>query len=319
MESGINYTQNTLKTITRKKTSPWLVFLRQWQLYAMILLPVVYILIFAYGPMFGIVVAFKDFSIRRGILGSEWIGFKYFEQFLSTPHFYNLLRNTVVLSLYSLVAGFIMPIILALALNETKNILFKKTVQMVTFFPNFISTVVMVGIILQFLNSNGGFVNNVIKLLGGETINFMGIPSMWRHIYVWSGVWQGMGYGAVIYIAALSGVDPEIIESSIIDGVSRPQRVWYIDIPSILPTVTILLILSIGNIMNVGFEKVYLMQNNLNLDVSEVISTYVYKRGLVNYQYSYSTAVGLFNSVVNFILLIIANAVARRVGESSLW
>ncbi len=212
-----------------------------------------------------------------------------------------------------------MPIILALCLNEIKNILFKKTVQMITYFPYFISTVVMVGIVLQMLNLQGGFVNNLITLLGGKPINFMGIPKLWRHIYVWSGVWQNTGYGAIIYIAALSGVDPQLIESAVIDGASRIQRVRHIDLPAIAPTVTIMLILGIGGIMNVGFEKVYLMQNNLNLDVSEIISTYVYKRGLQHYQYSYSTAVGLFNSIVNFILLLIANTVARRIGESSLW
>jgi putative aldouronate transport system permease protein len=294
-------------------------FCRQWQLYMMVLLPVIYILIFAYGPMGGVVVAFKDFSIRRGIMGSDWVGLKYFKQFLSTPLFYNLLRNTIIISLYGLIAGFVMPIILALCLNEIKNILFKKTVQMITYFPYFISTVVMVGIVLQMLNLQGGFVNNLITLLGGKPINFMGIPKLWRHIYVWSGVWQNTGYGAIIYIAALSGVDPQLIESAVIDGASRIQRVRHIDLPAIAPTVTIMLILGIGGIMNVGFEKVYLMQNNLNLDVSEIISTYVYKRGLQHYQYSYSTAVGLFNSIVNFILLLIANTVARRIGESSLW
>ncbi|HHW91048.1 MAG TPA: sugar ABC transporter permease [Clostridiales bacterium] len=314
----MNATFNS-KSVNKKKRSPLMTFCRQWQLYMMVLLPVIYILIFAYGPMGGVVVAFKDFSIRRGIMGSDWVGLKYFKQFLSTPLFYNLLRNTIIISLYGLIAGFVMPIILALCLNEIKNILFKKTVQMITYFPYFISTVVMVGIVLQMLNLQGGFVNNLITLLGGKPINFMGIPKLWRHIYVWSGVWQNTGYGAIIYIAALSGVDPQLIESAVIDGASRIQRVRHIDLPAIAPTVTIMLILGIGGIMNVGFEKVYLMQNNLNLDVSEIISTYVYKRGLQHYQYSYSTAVGLFNSIVNFILLLIANTVARRIGESSLW
>lgn len=308
-----------IKGTIKKKKSPLIVFFKQWQLYLMVLLPVVYILIFYYAPMFGIVVAFKDFSIRRGILGSEWVGLKYFQQFLSTPLFYQLLRNTVMLSLYGLVAGFFMPILLALALNDVKNVFFKKTVQMVTYFPYFISTVVMVGIILQLLNPQGGLINNIIAMLGGERINFMGDPKLWRSIYVWSGVWQGTGYGAIIYIAALSGVDPQLVESAVIDGVSRVQRVRYIDLPAIAPTVTIMLVLAIGGIMAVGYEKVYLMQNTLNLDVSEIIATYVYKRGLINYQYSYSTAVGLFNSVVNFLLLIFANTIARRVSENSLW
>ncbi|WP_216086239.1 ABC transporter permease [Mahella australiensis] len=292
---------------------------KQWQLYLMVSLPIVYILIFCYVPMGGIIIAFKDFSMRRGIWGSEWVGLKYFHQFLATPLFSQLLSNTILLSLYSLVAGFFMPIILALALNEVQNVFFKKTVQMVTYFPYFISTVVMVGIVLQILSPQGGLVNNVIELLGGERVNFMGEPKLWRHIYVWSGVWQNTGYSAIIYIAALSGVDSEQIEAAVIDGVSRIQRVWYIDLPAIAPTATIMLILGIGGIMNVGFEKVYLMQNPLNLDVSEVISTFVYKKGLINYQYSYATAVGLFNSVVNFILILGANTMARHIGETSLW
>lgn len=302
-----------------KQVSPALVFLKQWQLYAMVLLPVVYIILFAYVPMGGIIVAFKDYSLRKGILASDWVGLKYFAQFMSTPIFGNVLRNTVLLSLYSLAAGFVMPILLALALNEVKSVLFKKTVQMVTYFPFFISTVVMVGIIYQVLNPTGGIVNNVVELLGGKRVNYMSVTGLWRSIYVWSGVWQGTGYGAIIYIAALTAVDPQLVESAIIDGATRLQRVLHIDLPAMAPTITIMLILAIGNIMGVGFEKVYLMQNTLNLDVSEVISTYVYKRGLVNFQYSLATAVGVFNAIVNFIMLIIANTIARRVSESSLW
>jgi putative aldouronate transport system permease protein len=306
--------------VAQQYRTPFLtVFRRQWQLYAMILLPVLFITIFMYGPMFGIVVAFKDFSFRRGILGSEWVGLRYFRQFLTTPLFYNLLWNTVVLSIYSLVAGFLMPIILALALNEIRSMLVKKTVQMVTYFPYFISTVVMVGVVLQVLNPRGGFVNNVISAAGGTPVNFMGIPSLWRSIYVWSGVWQLTGYGAIIYLAALSAVDPALVDSAIIDGVTRPQRVRYIDLPTIAPTIVILLILAIGNIMSVGFEKAFLMQNAINLNVSEIISTYVYKRGLVHYQYSFATAVGVFNSIVNFLLLITANTVAKRTSEYNLW
>ena len=305
--------------IEQYRTPFFTVFRRQWQLYAMILLPVLFITIFMYGPMFGIVVAFKDFSFRRGILGSEWVGLRYFRQFLTTPLFYSLLLNTVVLSVYSLVAGFLMPIILALALNEIKSMFFKKTVQMVTYFPYFISTVVMVGIVLQVLSPRGGFVNNVISAMGGTPINFMGIPSLWRSIYVWSGVWQLTGYGAIIYLAALSAVDPALVDSAIIDGVTRPQRVRYIDLPTIAPTIIILLILAVGNIMSVGFEKAFVMQNNINLSVSEIISTYVYKRGLVHYQYSFATAVGVFNSVVNFLLLITANTVAKQTSEYNLW
>lgn len=295
------------------------IFMKQWQLYLMVLLPVVYILIFAYGPMGGIIVAFKDYSIRKGIMASPWAGLKYFEQFVSTPAFVNVLRNTAFLSLYSLAAGFVMPIFLALSLNEIKSVVLKKTVQMVTYFPFFISTVIMVGIVFQVLNPTGGIVNNIIEIFGGKKTNFMGITGLWRSIYVWSGVWQSTGYGAIIYIAALSGVDPQLVESAIIDGATRVQRVRHIDLPAIAPTVTIMLVLSIGNIMGIGFEKVFLMQNNLNLDVSEIISTYVYKRGLISFQYSFATAVGVFNSVINFMLLLLANMAARRLSENSLW
>lgn len=305
--------------VAQRKEPKMKVFAKQWQLYLMVLLPVLYILIFAYGPMGGIIVAFKDYSLRKGIIRSPWAGLKYFKDFLSTPDFFDVLRNTIVLSVYSLAAGFAAQIILALALNEIKSIAFKKTVQMVTYFPFFISTVVMVGIILQVLNPTGGIVNNVISMLGGKPVNFMGVTGMWRDIYVWSGVWQSTGYGAVIFIAALSGVDPQLVESAIMDGATRWRRVLNIDLPAIAPTVTIMLVLSIGNIMSVGFEKVYLMQNTLNLDVSEIISTYVYKRGLIKFQYSMATAVGLFNSVVNFALLLFANTVARRLSEHSLF
>jgi len=285
----------------------------------MVLLPVAFFVIFCYLPMGGIVIAFKRYTARDGIWGSDWVGWRYFKQFVTTPVFGQLLRNTVYLSFYSLVAGFFIPILLAIAINEVSNVVFKKTVQMVTYFPYFISTVVLVGMLLQMLALNGGLVNNLRGVFGLPALNFMGTPAWWRSIYVWSGVWQMSGYSAVIYIAALSSVDPQLVEAAVIDGATRVQRVIHVDIPTILPTVTIMLILAIGGVMSVGFEKAYLMQNNLNLDVSEIISTYVYKIGLLNYKYSYSTAVGLFNSVVNFLLLVTANAVAARVGETRLW
>jgi len=295
------------------------IFISQWQMYAMVALPVVYLLIFCYGPMFGVIMAFKDYSIRKGVWGSPWVGFKYFEQFLTMPVFTQLLTNTLSLSVYSMIAEFIFPILLALGLNEVNKVYFKKTVQMMTYFPYFISTVVLVGMLLQMLSLNGGLFNNVRSLFGLPALNFMGVPKWWRSIYVWSGVWQSSGYRAVIYIAALSAVDTQLVEAAVIDGASRVQRVIHIDIPSMIPTVTIMLILAVGNMMAVGFEKVYLMQNNLNLNISEIISTYVYKKGLLNSQYSYSTAVGLFNSVVNFALIITANAAAGRIGETKLW
>lgn len=292
---------------------------RQWQLYMFLLIPVACVIIFNYVPMYGITLAFKDYKIKQGILGSPWAGGKYFMQFFSSPNFGLTLKNTLVLSLYSLAAGFPMPILLALCLNEVKQQWFKKLVQMVSYAPYFISTVVMVGMMIQLLNARSGFVNELISMLGGTPVDFMAIPGLFRTLYVWSGVWQGMGYSAIIYIAALSNADPSLYEAAVIDGANRLQKIIHIDIPAIVPTMTLLLIMSLGNIMSVGAEKVYLMQNNLNLLTSETISTYVYKIGLISGQFSLSTAVGVFNSVVNFVLIVIVNTVARHVGETSLW
>ena len=292
---------------------------RQWQLYAFLLIPVALVIIFNYVPMYGITLAFKDYKIKQGILGSPWAGGKYFNQFFSSPNFSLTLKNTLILSLYSLAAGFPMPILLALCLNEVKQQWFKKLVQMVSYAPYFISTVVMVGMLIQLMNVRTGFVNKLISAVGGTPVDFMAVPGLFRTIYVWSGIWQSMGYSAIIYIAALSNADPSLYEAAIIDGASRLQKIVHIDIPTIVPTITLLLIMSLGNVMSVGAEKVYLMQNNLNLLTSEIISTYVYKIGLISGQFSLSTAVGVFNSVINFILIVMVNAIAKRVGETSLW
>lgn len=292
---------------------------RNWQLYLMVTPPMIFLLVFCYAPMGGIVLAFKDYSIRKGIFGSPWVGFEHFENFVTSPLFGTLLRNTLILSIYTFIVNFIIPIILALFINEIARPIFKKAVQMITFFPYLISVVVIAGMILQFLNLNGGLVNNIIRLFGGTPVDFMAKPEYFRHIYVWTDAWQRAGYGAVIYIAALAGIDPQLSESAILDGVTRLKRIRYIDLPTIAPTVTIMLLMGIGGIMSIGYEKTYLLQNNLNLDVSELISTYIYKRGLLNFEFSYSTAIGLFNSVVNLVLLISANAISKRVSETSLW
>lgn len=292
---------------------------RQWQLYLFLLLPVACVVIFSYVPMYGIVLAFKNYRPNKGILGSPWVGMKYFNQFFNSPSFLLLLKNTLILSLYSLLASLPVPILLALCLNEVRIPWFKKTVQMVTYAPYFISTVVMVGMLIQLMSIRSGFFNHLIQIFGGAPVDFMAIPSLFRTIYVFSGVWQGMGYSAVIYIAALSNVDPQLYEAAIIDGANRLQKIIHIDIPAILPTIVLMLIMSLGNVMSIGAEKVYLMQNNLNLSTSEIISTYVYKIGLINGQFSLSTAVGLFNSVINFVLIVIVNTIARRLGDTSLW
>lgn len=292
---------------------------KSWQLYVIILLPLIYILIFNYYPMYGAQIAFRDYIPTKGILGSDWVGLKYFKIFIKSPQFTRLISNTLGISIYGLIAGFPIPIILALALNTISNQRVKRVVQMTTYAPYFISTVVLVSIITQILNPNYGIINVIIKGMGYKPINFMGKAGLFKSIYVWSGIWQGAGYSAVIYLAALAGIDAELHEAAIVDGASRFKRVIYIDLPGILPTATILLILSTGRLMSVGFEKIFLMQNPLNLRTSDVIATYVYKIGLISSQFSYSTAIGLFNSIINLVLLIVVNHFAKKISETSLW
>jgi putative aldouronate transport system permease protein len=292
---------------------------RHWQLYFVILLPMAYLIIFKYIPMAGIVIAFKDYNVIKGIFGSEWVGLKYFRQFFDSPNFWLYMKNTLGISLYGLLLGFPAPIILALALNEVRNGLFKKSVQLVSYAPYFISTVIMVSIIIVNLTPNVGIVSKLFQMLGVENTNFMGIPSLFKSIYVWSDVWQHTGYGAIIYIAALAGVNPELYEAAKVDGASRIQKIINVDIPSLIPVSVILLILNLGNLMKLGFEKIYLMQNPLNLATSEVISTYVYKVGLLGSSFSFSSAIGVFNSVINLILLVGVNYIARKLSNNSLW
>lgn len=292
---------------------------KNYQLYIFLLPAILYFLIFQYGPMYGIQIAFKNFLPTKGIWGSPWVGFKHFRNFFGSHYFPVLIKNTLGISLYSLVAGFPIPIILALMINEVKNKHFKKLVQNVTYAPHFISTVVMVGMLMTFLSPTSGIINTFIKALGGEPIAFMSKSSMFKDIYVWSGIWQNAGWGTIIYLATLAGIDPSLHEAAIVDGATRLQRILYINIPGITPTMVIMLIMNAGGIMSVGFEKIYLMQNPLIMETSDVISTYVYRLGLLNAQYSFSSAVGLFNAVINFILLVTVNTIARRLSETSLW
>lgn len=293
--------------------------IKHWQLYLVILLPVAYIIVFYYVPMYGVQIAFRDYMPGEGFLESPGVGLKHFKAFISAHNFWTILGNTLGISIYTLIAGFPMPIILALFLNEMGNQKFKRTIQTITYAPHFITTVVMVSIIIQFMSPRVGVINNFIELLGGERINFMAVPQYFKSIYVWSGVWQSTGYSSIIYLAALASVDQALHEAATIDGATRFQRMWYIDIPGIMPTAVILLILSMGGIMNVGFEKIFAMQNSLNFSTSEVISTYVYKLGIQRANFSYATAVGLFNSVINLILLLTVNQIAKRTSETSLW
>lgn len=307
-------------TDKQKKRKDRIKLIKQnYQLYFFLIPAIVFIVLFMYGPLYGLQIAFKNYRPGKGIWGSDWAGFKWFIQFFSTPRCIEIIKNTLVVSIYSLIAGFPFPICLAIILNYVKNLRFKKFAQTVTYMPYFISTVVLVAMMNLFFSPSSGFINTIISACGGEPIYFMGISNLFPHMYVWSGIWQSMGYSSIIYIAALSGVSPELHESATIDGANILQRIWHIDIPTIMPTMIILLIMSCGNIMNVGYEKVYLMQNDLNIDASEVISTYVYKIGLINNQFSFSTAIGLMNNVINFIILVIANKLSNKVFGSGLW
>ena len=288
--------------------------LKCWQLYVFLLPALVILILFSYVPMYGVQLAFRDYNPIMGITGSPWVGFDHFTRFFNSYQFKQLIGNTLILSLYSLIVGFPIPIILALALNQVKNSKFKKLVQTVTYAPHFISVVVLVGMLGIFFSVNGGLVNEVIKLFGGEPKLFMGEVKYFRHMYVWSGIWQSMGWSAVIYLAALSGVSPELHEAATVDGATKLQRIWNIDLPTILPTIVTLLILNCGSVMSMGFEKAFLMQNPLNMENSEIIATYVYKMGLINAEYGFSTAVGLFNSVINCILLVTVNKVSKKIG-----
>lgn len=295
---------------------------KSWRMYVLLLFPLLYLLIFHYYPMFGVQIAFKQFDATKGIWGSDWVGFAQFKKFFTSPQFWRILPNTVTLSLYALVAGFPLPILLALTLNTIRNQQYKRIIQTVTYIPHFISVVVIVGMLMSVFSPRSGVVGTMYSALTGNTMpDLFAKPSSFRHLYVWSGIWQGMGWSSIIYMAALSGVDPELHEAATIDGASRFCRVWTIDLPMILPTAVILLILSCGSIMSVGFEKIYLMQNTLNLRASEVISTYVYKVSMTagGGDFSYGTAIGLFNSVINMAMLVLVNTVSKKVTSESLW
>lgn len=292
---------------------------RYIQLYLLAAIPFLFVLIFSYVPMYGVLLAFKDFSIRKGIMGSPWAGLKYFKQLLTIPIFPTIFKNTIVLSLQSLIFGFPFPIILALAFNEIRNKKLKKTIQTITFAPYFISTVVVVSIITQMFSYRFGVANAIVNAFGRESINFVGTSEFFRPSYILSGIWSGAGYGSILYIAALSTVDPSLYEAASIDGASKFQKVLNIDLPCIVPTIIISLVLSAGNILSLGFEKAYLLQNPVNYMVSEIIPTYVYKTGIEQAQFSFSTAVGLFNAVINIIVLFIVNKIADKISGTSLF
>ncbi|NBD24567.1 ABC transporter permease [Paenibacillus glycinis] len=292
---------------------------KNWDLYLLVLPVVVYFLLIKYLPMYGIQIAFKDFSVSKGIWGSDWVGMKHFIRFFHNYQFWTLIRNTVEISFFQILVGFPMPILFALLVNEARGKWFKKSVQSIAFMPHFLSTVVLVGMVMAFLSPSTGLVNQLIRLFGGEPVYFMTEPGMFKPIYILSDIWQNMGFSSVLYIAVLSGIDKHLYEAAMIDGANKLQRLVHIAIPCLVPTAVIMFIFQFGTIMDIGFEKIYLMQNDLNRSSSSVISTYVYEMGLLGSQFSFSAAVGLFNSVINLVLILTVNQLAKRAGGTSLW
>ncbi|MCI5648057.1 MAG: ABC transporter permease [Fusicatenibacter sp.] len=291
---------------------------RSKALYLLMLPSIIIFALFTYYPMYGILIAFKDFTPAQGIMGSPWAGFKYFKQFFNSYQFTLTIRNTLVISLYTILVTFPLPIVMALMCNQMKALKFKKFFQVSTYLPHFISTVVMCGMIILFLSPSSGIIAKLVGLLGFKLPNLMGSAPAFPHIYVWTEAWQHVGWDSILYIATLSAVDPTLYEAATMDGASKWHKMLHIDVPALLPTATIMFILRMGSVMSVGFEKIYLLQNTLNSSTSEIISTYVYKVGLVSNQYSLSSAIGLFNNLINLILLLSVNAISRKLSDTSL-
>lgn len=294
-------------------------FRKNWGLYLLAAPTLIYVAIFLYGPMFGIIIAFENYSPTKGFFGSPFVGLKHFKEFFESYNFWSIFNNTLTLSFYNLVANFPIPIIFALLLNQVTSKRFKSLVQTVSYAPFFISVVVLVGMLSVFLSPQSGIVNVFIKLSGGQAIYFLGKPELFQHIYVWSGVWQSTGQAAIIYIAALTTISQDLHEAAMVDGATKLQRIIHIDVPGIMPTAITMLLLNLGRIMSLGFEKAYLMQNTLNKSASEIISTYVYTIGLQNSEFSYATAIGLFNAVINCVLVVFVNYLSRKFTDNSLW
>lgn len=313
-------------TAKRKKEKPkmtkakWIRYFKEyWPLYLFLAPVIIHTFVFAYMPMYGAQIAFREYSVKRGIWGSEWVGLAHIRRFLALPDCWKLIRNTLLLNIYDLIWTFPVPIIFALLVNEIKNVKFKKTVQMLSYAPHFISTVALVGLIQIFLRRETGLVNVLLASFGFETHEFLSDPGAFRTIFLVSDVWTTTGWGAIIYIAALAGIDQESIEAAIIDGATRLQRIIYINIPYILPTITILLIMSTSSLLSVGFEKAFLLQNKLNMETSDVISTYTYRVGIQGAQFSYTSAIGLFNSIANAIILLAVNKITKSMSGIGIW
>lgn len=287
-------------------------------IYIMLLPVVVYLCIFSYAPMYGIVIAFKNYKPRLGILESPWVGMKYFKEFTSSMYFGRTLKNTLALSGLNLLFGFVAPIIFAVLLNEIRNMRFKKLVQTITYLPHFITTVIIASLILVFTNSDG-FITQIVNTLTGHTGSLIGDKNCFRAIYVISDIWQGFGWGSIVYLATIAGISPELYEAARIDGANKFRQIWHVTLPGMRPTIVTMFILAMGGLMSIGWEKAFLLQTPLTYETSDIISTFVYRKGFEDANYSYSTAVGLFNSVINLILVTTANRLSRKFNETSLW
>ena len=311
-----------MKEVSKPKKKKKLGKSYNWQFWAIIALPMIYAFVFAYIPMGGIIVAFQKYSPRKGILGSEWVGLKYFNQFFTTPSSRKIIFNTLYLGIYSLIAGFPIPILLAILLNEMRSKKYKKFIQMGTYAPYFISTVVMVGMMMRMMDMRTGIINRALQSIGIGPINFFGEVNLFPSLYVWSGIWQGAGYSSIIYIAALAGVSPELQEAAIVDGANRFQQMLHITLPGLVPTIMVLFILRMGNILNVGYEKILLLYNSATYSTADVISTYTYRLyfgGSGNPMYSKSTAIGLFNTIINVFFLMLTNMISKKATDAGLF
>ncbi|MCU6711853.1 ABC transporter permease subunit [Paenibacillus sp. J5C_2022] len=298
----------------------WKHIRRDRYLYLFLLPVIAYYLIFKYLPLSGEIIAFKDYKINKGFLGSEWVGLKYYKELFASSEFYLVLKNTLLLNLYGLVFGFPAPIALALLLNEVRHNLYKRTIQSILYIPHFISWVILSGMVIAVLSPSTGIVNFLLnRVFGIEPTYFMISPFWWPIVYVLSGIWQGAGWGTILYLAAMSNIDPQLYEAARIDGARKLRQIWHITLPGIRSIIALLLILNVGHFLSIGFEHVYAMQNDLVLDVAEVISTYVYKQGILSMNYSYTTALGLFQSLVGFILVMTVNKIVKALGEQGIW
>ena len=313
----INATTNM--QVPKIRSGRWERIKKSRYLYLMFLPVVVYYLLFHYLPMFGIVIAFKDFNAFTGFFKSPWVGLKHFINFFSSPYCWRLITNTFLISFYGLIFGFPAPILLALLLNELKDGWYKKVTQTISYLPHFVSTVIIVGMYVNFLSPSNGLINNIIEMLGGERVYFLNDPKYFRALYTIMNIWKGIGWGSIIYLASLTGIDTELYEACIIDGGGRLRQTWHITLPGIANTVIIMLIMRMGSLLAVGYESIILMYTPSTYETADVISTYVYRRGLVDADYSFSTAIGLFNSVIGFLFIYLANTLAKRFSETSLW